>query len=93
MAGSSPQQQDVFDIRKVRRLVELMKEHDLSEVDLRQGDMRIQLRSSSEPVIAPGAVVPAAAVPAPVPAAAPAPAPEPAAAAPARRRPRASVSR
>ncbi|HYW80485.1 MAG TPA: acetyl-CoA carboxylase biotin carboxyl carrier protein [Thermoguttaceae bacterium] len=52
MAGSSPQQ-DVFDIRKIRRLVELMKEHDLSEVDLRQGDMRIQLRSDSAPVVTP----------------------------------------
>ncbi|MEE8452027.1 MAG: acetyl-CoA carboxylase biotin carboxyl carrier protein [Thermoguttaceae bacterium] len=62
MAGSSPQQ-DVFDIRKIRRLVELMKEHDLSEVDLRQGDMRIQLRSDSAPTATP----PAAGVPAPLP--------------------------
>jgi acetyl-CoA carboxylase biotin carboxyl carrier protein len=36
--------QDVFDVRKLRRLVELMKEHDLSEVDLQQGENRIQLR-------------------------------------------------
>ena len=43
MAGSSPQQ-DVFDLRKIRRLVELMKEHDLSEIDLRQGETRVQLR-------------------------------------------------
>jgi len=61
MAGSSSQQ-DVFDIRKIRRLVELMKEHDLSEVDLRQGDMRIQLRSDSAPVVSP----PVAGVPAPL---------------------------
>jgi len=43
MAGSSPQQ-DVFDVRRIRRLVALMEEHDLSEIDLRQGELRIQLR-------------------------------------------------
>lgn len=43
MAGSSPPQ-DIFDVRKIRRLVELMNEHDLTEIDLRQGDTRIQLR-------------------------------------------------
>jgi acetyl-CoA carboxylase biotin carboxyl carrier protein len=36
--------QDIFDVRKIRRLVELMKEHDLSEIDLQQGEVRIQLR-------------------------------------------------
>ena len=36
--------QDIFDVRKIRRLVELMKEHDLNEIDLRQDAMRIQLR-------------------------------------------------
>ena len=30
-AGSSPG--DVFEVRKVRRLVELMNEHDLAEID------------------------------------------------------------
>jgi acetyl-CoA carboxylase biotin carboxyl carrier protein len=35
--------QDIFDVRKIRRLVELMKEHDLSELDLQQGEVRIQL--------------------------------------------------
>lgn len=42
---------DVFDVRKVRRLVELMNEHELAEVDLRQGDQRIRLRRGHEPVI------------------------------------------
>jgi len=42
MAGSS--NQDIFDVRKIRRLVELMKEHELTEIDLRQGETRIQLR-------------------------------------------------
>jgi acetyl-CoA carboxylase biotin carboxyl carrier protein len=43
MAGSSSNQ-DIFDVRKIRRLVDLMNERDLNEIDLRQGDMRIRLR-------------------------------------------------
>jgi acetyl-CoA carboxylase biotin carboxyl carrier protein len=39
--ASSP---DMFDVRKIRRLVELMKEHDLNEIDIQQGEVRIQLR-------------------------------------------------
>lgn len=42
---------DVFDVRKIRRLVELMNEHDLGEVDLRQGEQRIRLRRGQEPVV------------------------------------------
>ncbi len=67
MAGSLPNQ-DVFDVRKVRRLVVLMKEHDLSELEIQQGDTRIQLRRGTEPVISAGSSVvappPAAAAPA-----------------------------
>ena len=44
MAGSTSPTTDIFDVRKIRRLVELMKEHDLNEIDLRQENMRIQLR-------------------------------------------------
>jgi acetyl-CoA carboxylase biotin carboxyl carrier protein len=47
-AGSSPG--DVFDVRKVRKFIELMNEHDLSEIDLRQGDQRIRLRRGPEAV-------------------------------------------
>ena len=43
MSGPTPNQ-DIFDVRRVRRLVELMKEHDLSEIDIREGDTRIKLR-------------------------------------------------
>jgi acetyl-CoA carboxylase biotin carboxyl carrier protein len=32
---------DVFDVGKVRQLIELMQEHDLSELDLRQADDRM----------------------------------------------------
>lgn len=59
--------QDVFDVRKVRRLVELMKEYDLAEMDLKQGETRIQLRRG-------GAATVAAAMPLLAPAPAPAPA-------------------
>ncbi len=70
---------DVFDVRKVRKLVELMNDHELSEIDLKQGDQRIRLRKGGEPVVmsatpAAAAPAPAAAVPA-TPAAASAPAP------------------
>jgi acetyl-CoA carboxylase biotin carboxyl carrier protein len=39
---------DIFDVKKVRRLIELMKEHDLAEIDLRQGDQRVRLRRGGE---------------------------------------------
>ncbi|MEM8945527.1 MAG: acetyl-CoA carboxylase biotin carboxyl carrier protein [Planctomycetota bacterium] len=74
--GSTAGGSDVFDVRKVRRLVELMKEYELAEVDLQQGDHRIRLKRGGEPVItaaAPAAVAPpvAAAPPKAAPAATP----------------------
>ncbi len=48
MTAPAPSNQDFFDVRRIRRLVELMKEHDLSEIDLRQGDARIQLRRGGD---------------------------------------------
>jgi acetyl-CoA carboxylase biotin carboxyl carrier protein len=47
-SGSIPG--DVFDVRKVRKFIELMNEHDLAEIDLRQGDQRIRLRRGPEMV-------------------------------------------
>jgi acetyl-CoA carboxylase biotin carboxyl carrier protein len=41
---------DVFDVRKVRKFIELMNEHDLAEIDLRQNDQRIRLRRGPETV-------------------------------------------
>lgn len=69
MNTSSSSNQDIFEVRKIRRLVELMKEHDLSEIDLQQGDVKIQLRraavaAASCGAAAPPAVVYAAATPA-----------------------------
>jgi acetyl-CoA carboxylase biotin carboxyl carrier protein len=63
MSGPTPNQ-DIFDVRRVRRLVELMKEHDLSEIEIREGDTRIKLRRGAEPVLtvaAPRASAPVAA--------------------------------
>ena len=34
----------IFDVGKIRELIELMQEHELSEVDLRESDQRIRLR-------------------------------------------------
>ena len=50
MSAPTPNQ-DIFDVRRVRRLVELMKEHDLSEIDMREGETRIRLRRGSDPVV------------------------------------------
>jgi acetyl-CoA carboxylase biotin carboxyl carrier protein len=65
--------QDIFDVRKIRRLVELMKEHDLTEIDLHQGEVRIQLRRGSSAV--PTVIGVPQAVPLPAPAVAGPPAP------------------
>jgi len=60
MAGPSSNQ-DIFDVKKIRRLVELMKEHDLGEIDLRQGETRIRLRREFASAVA-GSASPAVAV-------------------------------
>ena len=44
MADDKVQGPGPFDVATVRELVELMKAHDLSEVDLNDGDQRIRLR-------------------------------------------------
>ncbi len=58
----------VFDVERIRDLIELMKEHELSEVDLRQDSRRIRLRRGPEnvPVFTAPAAVP---MPSPAPAA------------------------
>jgi acetyl-CoA carboxylase biotin carboxyl carrier protein len=47
-ASKDPSGNDIFDVKKIRRLIELMKEHDLNEVDLRDGDVRVRLRKGGE---------------------------------------------
>ena len=78
MADSTPNPSDVFDVRKVRRLVELMNEYDLSTLDLKQGDQRIRLRRGAEEtmIVAPAPIAaPVAAAPAVAAASAESPAP------------------
>ncbi|MEM9944134.1 MAG: acetyl-CoA carboxylase biotin carboxyl carrier protein [Planctomycetota bacterium] len=67
--------ESVFDVDKIREFIELMEQHDLSEVDLKQAEQRIRLRRGADPVaVAAAPVVPASApVSAAPPAAAPAP--------------------
>lgn len=58
---------DVFDLDQLRRLVELMEENELSEIDLRQLDQRIRLTRGAPgaaPVLATSVPVPAPAAPA-----------------------------
>ncbi|QDV83218.1 acetyl-CoA carboxylase biotin carboxyl carrier protein [Planctomycetes bacterium TBK1r] len=58
---------NVFDLERIRDIVKLMEEHDLTEVDLQQGDDRIKLGrggpAAVAPVAAPAPAAPAAAAP------------------------------
>ena len=51
---------DVFDVERIRRLVELMEGHDLREIDLRQCEQRIRLRRGPETTYVTQAASPAA---------------------------------
>jgi acetyl-CoA carboxylase biotin carboxyl carrier protein len=53
MSNSGTGPGDIFDVKKVRRLVEMMEQHDLAEIDLRQGDQRIRLRRGAEVQLTP----------------------------------------
>ncbi len=59
MASPPPNSGDIFDVRRIRRLVELMNDHDLAEIDLRDAEIRIRIRKGREPIIAPVAAAPA----------------------------------
>ena len=49
MAGSDVKvaSEDVFDLDRIRQLIELMKQHDLSEIDLRHDKQQIRLARGS----------------------------------------------
>jgi acetyl-CoA carboxylase biotin carboxyl carrier protein len=57
---------DVFDMRKVRKLIELMKEHDLTEIDLKQADSAVRIKRGGDVVSYAPPAAPPAAAPAPV---------------------------
>ncbi len=42
---------DVFDLDRLRRLIELMEAHELSEIDLQQGDEKVKLRRGGETIV------------------------------------------
>jgi acetyl-CoA carboxylase biotin carboxyl carrier protein len=62
-----------FDVATIKNLVALMSRHDLSEIDLREGDVRIRLRRGGREIVPAAPAVPAIPAAAPRPAAAPAP--------------------
>ena len=64
MSKEKPEDQ-VFDVKRIADLIELMKEHDLSEVDLRNDAKRIRLKRGSDPL--PMMMPPAMPAAAPVP--------------------------
>jgi acetyl-CoA carboxylase biotin carboxyl carrier protein len=58
-----------FDVRTIKYLVGLMSQHDLSEIDLREGDLRIRLRRGAREIIVspPPAPPPTGSAPSPPP--------------------------
>ncbi|MBI1901721.1 MAG: acetyl-CoA carboxylase biotin carboxyl carrier protein [Planctomycetia bacterium] len=48
--NATPPAGDIFDVRRIRRLVELMNEYDLRELDLKQAEMRIRIRRGQDEV-------------------------------------------
>ena len=55
MSDSKPTSSDVFDVERIRRLVELMKEHDLREIDLCEAEQKIRIArgAAGAPVVYP----------------------------------------
>jgi acetyl-CoA carboxylase biotin carboxyl carrier protein len=76
VADEATREPGPFDVQTIKSLVALMSRHDLSEIDLQEGEQRIRLRRGPRGIaVAPSALPPTAALPTPTPAAAPAPAP------------------
>jgi acetyl-CoA carboxylase biotin carboxyl carrier protein len=73
VANDESSKPNPFDVATIKQLVALMSRHDLNEIDLREGDVRLRLRRGgreSAPVVLPATSVPTAV---PMPATAPAP--------------------
>lgn len=62
MSDSESQPEGVFDLDRIRQLVELMREYDLAEVDLAQDEQSIRLKRGAEPA-APQVIAPMGALP------------------------------
>lgn len=68
MAEDASKTPSPFDVRTIRYLVGLMSQHDLSEIDLREGELRIRLRRGArEVLVAPPSPQPPAPTPSPAP--------------------------
>src|SRR5438067_11385355 len=50
MANDAAPKGRPFDVQTIKYLVGLMSRHDLSEIDLREGDLRIRLRRGGSPL-------------------------------------------
>jgi acetyl-CoA carboxylase biotin carboxyl carrier protein len=75
VANDQSSKPNPFDVATIKQLVALMSRHDLNEIDLREGDVRLRLRRGARaaaPALPPTSPAPAVT---PIPAAAPAPAP------------------
>ena len=72
MSKAKQSGENVFDIERIRDIVELMEQHELTEIDLQQGDDRIKLNRGGQPVMVQAPVAAAPAAPAAASAAAPA---------------------
>ena len=74
-----------MDIRKVKKLIELLEESNIDEIEIKEGEESVRIsRNAAQALVAPAPAAyapPPPAAPAPAPAAAPAAAPEPAPAA------------
>lgn len=63
--GGTPQTGSVFEIGRLRTLIELMEEHDLAEIELQQDSERISLkRAGTSPLTMPTGTAGAAPIPA-----------------------------
>jgi acetyl-CoA carboxylase biotin carboxyl carrier protein len=67
VADELPKAPAPFDVRTVKALVALMTQHDLSEIDLRDGAQRVRLRRGAPPVTGAAAATPAYSSPPPTP--------------------------
>jgi acetyl-CoA carboxylase biotin carboxyl carrier protein len=52
MSKGNSNKEDVFSIERIRNLIDLMKEYDLSEVDLKQDEQQIRLVRGAKHVVA-----------------------------------------
>ena len=71
MSKGNPPKEDVFSVERIRSLIDLMKEYDLSEVDLKQDEQQIRLVRGAKQVISAAPAVVAAVAPTPATVAAP----------------------